>query len=161
MNLIKGIKEGRFREDLFYRLSVIPIHLPALRQRSEDIPILTKYFLKKYCKKKRVIKEISDKAMDHLVKYDWPGNVRELQNTIERAVVLSKDQVIKTSDLFYHSILDNEHSTATSLEEAEKEHILKILKRCNYNKSKTAKTLQIDRKTLHIKMKKYEINNSS
>ena len=102
-DLQKAVKEGTFREDLFYRLSIVPIYLPPLRKRRDDIPLLANYFLRKYNKKrKKNIKVISDRAMKALVEYDWPGNVRELENAIERAVVLTVDDVIKSSDLLYY-----------------------------------------------------------
>lgn len=157
-DLLSAIKDGSFREDLFYRLSVIPIYLPPLRQRGDDIPLLARYFLEEYSRKKdKKIKGISREAMQELTRYDWPGNVRELQNTMERAVVLAKKDVIGPSDLFYYPILDGQSPTDLSCETAEKEHMRRVLEECGYNKSRAAKLLKIDRKTLRAKMKKYEI----
>jgi len=167
-NLIGEIKNGNFREDLFYRLSVVPIHLPPLRSRRDDIPVLANYFLHKFnLERKKKIEAISDRAMKELIKYRWPGNVRELQNAIERAVVLAEGNIIESTHLFYRPFInsersfpgttDNEKLTNSTLESVEMEHILKILKKCNWNKSKTARLLEIDRKTLRLKMEKYEI----
>ena len=158
-DLIKGIKEGTFREDLFYRLAVIPINLPPLRVRKDDIPVLINYFLNKYNQKRgKTIKSISQSAMKTLIEYHWPGNVRELQNTIERSVVLAKKDIIDSADIFHFSFPSPE-GLSSSLASAEKEHILKVLKDCNWNKSKTAGILQIDRKTLRMKIDKYGIEN--
>ncbi|NIO48739.1 MAG: response regulator [Candidatus Aminicenantes bacterium] len=163
-NLEGLVRKGKFREDLFYRLSVVPIHLPALRERKEDIPYLIEHFLQKYNKKARKnIIGISDGVKKALMDYDWPGNIRELENTIERAVVLSKGSKIELEDLMYHGI-----STATSLfhpvkgkyhtlDDIEKEYIRTVLLAQQGNKSKTAKILGIDRKTLWAKAKKYKI----
>ena len=167
-NLIEEIKSGNFREDLFYRLSVVPIHLPPLRSRRDDIPVLANYFLHKFnLKRKKKIEAISDRAMKELIKYRWPGNVRELQNAIERAVVLAEGNIIESTHLFYSPFInnewflagmtDNEKLVNSTLESVEREHILKILKKCNWNKSETARLLKIDRKTLRLKIEKYEI----
>ena len=110
-DLLQGIKEGTFREDLFYRLSVVPIALPALRERKEDIPLLVKYFLIKYNKKReKNVTGISKEAMKILTGYDWPGNVRELENVIERAVVLARSRVIEPSDLWYYELTEKKPS---------------------------------------------------
>ena len=163
-NLEGLVRKGKFREDLFYRLSVVPIHLPALRERKEDIPYLIEHFLQKYNKRARKnIIGISDAAKKALMDYDWPGNIRELENTIERAVVLSKGNKIELENLMYHGI-----STATSLfypvrgkyhtlDNIEKEYIRRVLLTQQGNKSKTANILGIDRKTLWAKIKKYKI----
>jgi transcriptional regulator with GAF, ATPase, and Fis domain len=158
-DLVRAIKEETFREDLFYRLSVIPICLPPLRERKEDIPLLAKYFLEKYSRKKaKETKDISAEAMQELIRYDWPGNVRELQNTIERAVVLAKGATIGGRDLFYYPIRSEvEGPSDSSFESVEREHLIKVLQECNYNKTKAAAVLGIDRKTLRTKMKKYQV----
>jgi len=164
MDLQKGIEAGTFREDLFYRLSVVPISLPPLRQRKDDIPFLANYFLKKYNKKrKKDVTAISDRAMKALFEYDWPGNVRELENAIERAVVLAEDDVVRSSDLLYYGLSVESPSrradsvTPQRLVDVEKEHIAKTLKMFNGHKGKTAERLGIDRKTLRLKLKKYGI----
>lgn len=160
---VKLVEEGRFREDLFYRLSVVPIHLPPLRERPEDIPILAKHFLKTYSqKRKKNVRDISEEAMKALIKYSWPGNVRELENAIERAVVLAERNFIQPVDLLYYGLAATKESSPRMeqpkrLEEMEKEHILWTLELNNGHRSKTAQSLGIDRKTLWMKMKKYGI----
>lgn len=164
VGLEEGVKNGKFREDLFYRLSVVPIHLPALKERKEDIPLFVDHFLKKYSKRaKKNIRDISLAVKKALMEYDWPGNIRELENTIERAVVLSRGDEIKLEDLVYHGI-----GTSISfasliggdlrpLEDIEKEYISLVLKAQAGNRSRTAEILNIDRKTLLAKIKKYNI----
>lgn len=163
-NLAHTVAKGTFREDLFYRLSVVPILLPPLRERKEDIPPLAEHFLRKYNKKaKKNITDISPRAMKALTDYDWPGNIRELENTIERAVVLSKGNGIDLEDIMYHGI--SAASSAFSyadgkfkpLEDVEKEYIQTVLRDHHGNRSKTAKILKIDRKTLWAKIKKYKL----
>jgi len=160
-DLQEAVKTGMFREDLFYRLSVVPIALPALRERRDDIPLLANHFLKKYNRKRgKNIRAISDKAMKALVEYGWPGNVRELENAIERAVVLSENDVVKSSDLFYYGLTvetpqTSDVSRTQPLLDVEREHIAKALKIFNGHKGKTAESLGIDRKTLRSKLKRY------
>ncbi len=164
-NLAECVRRGAFREDLFYRLSVVPIHLPPLRERKEDIPFLLEHFLKKYNKKTRKnIKGVSEAAMKALLDYDWPGNIRELENTIERAVVFCDSEYIELDDLVYHGLgsslglLNPLGGKPKTLSEMEKEYIRIALQFFQGNKSKTAKSLGIDRKTLNAKIKKYGIN---
>ncbi|MFB0524279.1 MAG: sigma-54-dependent transcriptional regulator [Phycisphaerae bacterium] len=162
-DLQEAVKTGMFREDLFYRLSVVPIALPALRERRDDIPLLANHFLKKYNQKRgKNIRAISDKAMKALVEYGWPGNVRELENAIERAVVLTESDTIKPSDLFYYGLTietpsKSEVGEAKRLVDLEREHITKTLKMFNGHIGKTAESLGIDRKTLRSKLKRYAI----
>ena len=162
-DLQKAVKAGTFREELFYRLSVVPIALPPLRERRDEIPLLANHFLRKYNKKRRKnIRAISDRAMKALVEYDWPGNVRELENAIERAVVLSENDVIKPSDLLYYGLTVETPSASDATEtkrliDVEREHIAKMLKMFNGHRGKAAKSLGIDRKTLRSKLKKYGI----
>jgi transcriptional regulator with PAS, ATPase and Fis domain len=163
-NLADAVRKGKFREDLFYRLSVVPVHLPPLRERKEDVPLLVEHFLHKYNKKaKKSIENVSSRAVKALAEYDWPGNIRELENTIERAVVLSKGNGIELEDLMYHGI---SASTAMlgpiagkykTLEEMEKEYIKAVLRTQYGNKTRAAELLGIDRKTLWAKIKKYKI----
>jgi len=163
-NLAEAVRKGKFREDLFYRLSVVPIHLPPLRERKEDIPLLVEHFLRKYNKKaKKNITSISARAIKALTEYDWPGNIRELENTIERAVVLSKSNGIDIEDLMYHGIsaasevpgiMAGKYKT---LEEMEKDYIQAVLWAQSGNKSRAAAILGIDRKTLWAKIKKYKL----
>jgi two-component system, NtrC family, response regulator HydG len=163
-DLSESVKEGLFRDDLFYRLNVVPIHLPPLREHLEDIPLLVHHFLQKYNKKaKREITSISPQALKALTEYHWPGNVRELENTIERAVVLSKNNTIEPEDLIYHglagkgSIFDPADGKYRNLDDVEREYIKKILEFSNNNRTKAAETLGIDRKTLRLKIKKYNL----
>lgn len=157
-DLLSAIDEGTFREDLYYRLSVIPIHIPPLRDRKQDIPVLVRYFLKKYNNKKgKDIQSISEKAMEKLMNYKWPGNVRELKNIIERAVVLSTGREIKQDVLFTQPENSKKKNLEPALESAEKNHIINILNRCDWNKTEAAELLEIDRKTLYRKIKKYNI----
>ncbi len=163
-NLAEAVKSGKFREDLFYRLSVVPIHLPPLRERKEDIPLLVDHFLRKYNKKsKKNIERIDPRAIKTLMEYDWPGNIRELENTIERAVVLGRNNQIELEDLIYHgigsrlSLYEPVSGRYKSLSEIEKEYIKAVLYSQNGNKSQTAKLLGIDRKTLLSKLKRYSI----
>jgi two-component system, NtrC family, response regulator HydG len=159
-DLTEAVKAGTFREDLFYRLSVIPITLPPLRERRGDIPLLANHFLKKYNSKRgKNIKGISNAAMEALNKYDWPGNVRELENAIERAVVLTENDTIEPADLFYYSLSTPDESAdggkILSLDDMEREHIAKALKMFDGQRGKTAEALGIDRKTLRLKLKTY------
>ena len=162
-DLQKAVKAGAFREDLFYRLSVVPITLPPLREKRDDIPLLANHFLKKYNKKrKKNIRVISDQAIKALVEYDWPGNVRELENAIERAVVLSENDVVKPSDLLYYGLSVEASSRpymgeTQRLVDVEREHIANTLKLFNGHKGKTAEALGIDRKTLRSKLRRYGI----
>jgi DNA-binding NtrC family response regulator len=163
-NLADLVTKEKFREDLFYRLSVVPINLPPLRERKEDIPFFIDHFVKKYSRKARKkISGISPQAKKTLMEYDWPGNIRELENTIERAVVLSRGDKIEFEDLVYHgisagsSLLLPVGGKYKALEDIEKEYIKIILQAKHGNKSQTAKILGIDRKTLMAKIKKYKI----
>jgi transcriptional regulator with PAS, ATPase and Fis domain len=162
-DLRDSIKEGSFREDLYYRLSVVPIRIPPLRNRREDIPLLIDHFLKKFSKRvKRNIPEISPEAMDILIEHNWPGNVRELEHTIERILILEEGDVIRTSDLpsfISRSQVDFQMFTEDilSLEELEKKYIRFILKKTKGRKTEAAKLLGINRKTLGLKIKKYEL----
>jgi DNA-binding NtrC family response regulator len=163
-NLADGVRKGKFREDLFYRLSVVPIHLPPLRERREDVPLLVEHFLHKYNKRaKKSIENVSSRAVKALAEYDWPGNIRELENTIERAVVLSKGDGIELEDLMYHgisassAILGPIGGKYKTLEEMEKEYIRSVLRTQYGNKTRAAELLGIDRKTLWAKIKKYKI----
>jgi DNA-binding NtrC family response regulator len=157
-NLEKAIKDGSFREDLFYRLNVISMKMPALNQRKEDIPLLADHFLQRFIQEtNKTIDKIDREAMDELMLYDWPGNVRELENAIERAVVVGKERQIMPEDL---PILCHDPLLAprnNSLKEVEKAHICQILTDYDWNIARSAKTLGIDRSTLYSKIKRYEI----
>ena len=160
-DLHEATQAGTFRDDLFYRLSVVPITLPPLRERRGDIPLLADYFLRKYNqKRKKTIQAISDRAMKALVEYDWPGNVRELENAIERAVVLTENDVIEPSDLLYYGLSAETHSGSDTagpqrLADVEKEHIARMLKEYGGHRGNTADVLGIDRKTLRSKLRRY------
>lgn len=162
-DLEKCIKEGQFREDLYYRLSVVPIHIPPLRKRKEDIPLLVNHFLEKFSNKiNRPIPEVSSDALEMLMEYSWPGNVRELEHTIERILVLEDTDVIRPGDLpSFISQRQGEFRMFSeelpSLHELEKKYIRFVLKKTKGKKTSAAKILGINRKTLSMKIKKYNI----
>lgn len=162
-NLIEEIRAGRFREDLFYRLCVVPIILPPLRQRREDIPQLAEHFLQKHSDRRgNGIRGFSKEAMEVLVRHDWPGNVRELENAIERALILARGERITPADLLYYGPLIKPEKAAndlSALAEVEKEHIARALHYHAGNRSAAAKTLGIDRKTLWRKIQVYGLDN--
>lgn len=156
VDLRELIKNGRFREDLYYRLTVVQIEVPSLRDRKSDIPFLVDKFLFKYGVeyKDRIVK-ISEDALLALERYDWPGNIRELENTIQRAVIMC-DRQVEIGNLpknLKFQIDFPKQDVFLSLKEVEKRHILKVLEATNNNKSKAAEILQIDRKTLREKIK--------
>ncbi len=169
-NLEKAVESGRFRKDLFYRINVIRVHLPSLRERREDIPLLIDYFLKKFSDKlEKANKTFSKEAIHVLVNYDWPGNIRELQNVVERVVALSKNEIIGVDEL----PLPVEELTAlnkkpfeqekkksfivTTLAEQEKNAIIDALNKYGGNQTKVAQILGISTTTLWRKIKKYRI----
>ncbi len=162
-NLEQSIQTGDFREDLFYRISVVPIHLPPLRQRKADIPILTQHFLNRFSRKiKRPKPEITPDAMEILMEYSWPGNVRELEHTIERILILEDTDIIRPSDLpsFISQRMGEFQMYSEepfSLEELEKKYIRFVLRRTKGKKAKAAQVLGINRKTLGLKIKKYDL----
>ena len=169
-NLIDMISTNTFREDLYYRLNVVGMEIPQLKQRREDIPLLAQHFLETLSAKNRKdIIGFTPRAMDHLIKYDWPGNVRELMNAVERAVVLSRTDYLAEADfpIIQSTVTtdqeippDVQHFNPEgdiSLEEVEKATILKTLDAAGGNKSETARRLGITRKTLHKKLKAYGV----
>ena len=173
-DLEQAVREGRFREDLYYRIHVVRFHLPPLRERKEDIPLLISHFLGKYNQKYQThVADVDDEVLDALLAHDWPGNVRELENMINNAVLLCENRLItmedvkrnifaKTTAVAHHS----ENFRVSSLKDAideivarhEKQMIEDALRRNQYNKSKTARDLAITRKTLAEKMEKYRLN---
>ena len=160
-DLEKAVAKGLFREDLFFRLNVVSIHLPSLRERKEDISLLAKHFLNKFGRSEgKAIEDFSPNAMKALLKYHWPGNVRELENTVERLSIFARNKIITTQDLVYsNTTLSNMPvREPLRLEEMERLHIMKILERAGGNKTSAARLLGIDRKTLGIKIKKYQIS---
>jgi DNA-binding NtrC family response regulator len=159
-DLEKAIAERLFREDLFFRLNVVSIHLPPLRERKEDIPLLANHFLNRFRRRQgKAIEGLSPNAMKALTEYSWPGNVRELENTVERLVVFARNKSITTQDLVYSNTVLSSVLTREPLrlDEMERLHIMKVLQRTEGNKSQAARLLGIDRKTLRIKLKKYQI----
>ena len=160
-DLTKAIKDGTFREDLFYRLNVVLIQMPPLRERKSDIPLLVQHFLEKYNSRLRKdIHGISPDALELMVRHDWPGNVRELENTMERLLVLSPGPYLEPADMvFAGTILTpaTESAAGTSLKDLERDHITQTLQRYDGHKSETARALGIDRKTLREKLKRYNI----
>jgi two-component system response regulator HydG len=166
-NLEEEIAAGRFREDLYYRLNVVMVNVPPLRNRSADIPLLADFFLKRYAaKNQRDLKGIHPRAMDLLLRHPWPGNVRELENVIERAVIMGSGDVVRPEH--FPGSLDGQLSrrssgepllaSGRSLKEVEKEMILKTLEDMGGNRTRTAKMLGISRRTLQLKLKAYGIN---
>lgn len=161
-NLIEEVEKGNFREDLFYRLNVVSLNMPSLRERREDIPLLAQHFLTVFAEKNhKDIKGLTPQAMDGLLKYEWPGNIRELMNVIERAVVLSRDEYLDEEDLS----LINRNKPAVEhiihgnipLEDVERNTVLETLEAAEGNKSEAARRLGITRRTLHKKLKKYGV----
>ncbi len=156
------VKKGEFREDLYYRLNVFPLHIPALRERDTDIPILVKHFISKYSKKMgREIDKVPSRVMEAFMQYSWPGNVRELENVIERAVILSENGILNVDDKFINAdTSSNEVRNTKTIKEFEKEHIIKALEDCKYTiegRKGAAKILGMPPSTLRDRMKKYKI----
>jgi len=159
-NLQEAIAKGFFREDLFYRLNVVSIYIPPLRDRKEDIPLLVDHFLENSMQQLgKKVEGFSTNAIKALTRYNWPGNVRELENTIERLLIFAQGNTITTQDLVYSNTVLSQvvSSEPIRLEEIEREHIKKILTSVDWNKTKAAQLLGIDRKTLRIKLKRYQI----
>jgi two-component system response regulator HydG len=162
-DLLQEVKEGRFRQDLYYRLNVIPIDLPPLKSRRNDIPLQARYFLQRFATEQgKEIKDFSQEAMRLLLDCPWPGNVRELENSIEAAVVLAHGKWIEISD-FPSALIDNtcaptETGSQGTMMENEARLLKEVLVECSWNKKKAARRLGISRNTLYRKLKKYQIN---
>ena len=169
-DLAELIIKDEFREDLYYRLNVVGLEIPPLRERREDVSLLAQHFLQSFsAKNHKEIKGFTPQAMDHLIRYDWPGNVRELMNAVERAVVLSRADWLSEKD--FPIIIGSEQNNskaeatmqtinadgATALEEVEKATILRTMETTGGNKSEAARRLGITRKTLHKKLKAYGV----
>jgi DNA-binding NtrC family response regulator len=153
-NLETLVQEGKFRLDLYYRLNVFQIELPPLRERKGDIPLLANHFMRKFAASmNKRINRISPAAMDLLDRYHWPGNVRELENAVERAMVVAQEPELREQD-FSLKLSGPEHA-ARSLEDVERAHILSVIEDCKGNQTLAAEILEIDRVTLHNKLKKY------
>jgi DNA-binding NtrC family response regulator len=161
-DLEQEIAAGNFREDFFYRINVITIHIPPLRERKEDIPLLIQHFLEKYSQEttKRV-DHITRDTIKRLTVYEWPGNVRELENAIERAVVLSRSRTLDIQDFSFLQTSPSMLSRPMSLLEMEKHHIQRILEECGWNVTRAAKILDINRVTLHKKIKRFELQKNA
>jgi two-component system response regulator AtoC len=156
-DLRRAIEKGEFREDLYYRLNVVTIELPPLRDRKEDIPLLAQYFLTKFVSEnQKEVAGFSPEATEFLLNYDWPGNVRELENSIERAVILARDSLITAGDLPRENMLAaRSASVEKDLGEVEKAHILNVLRETDGNYSKAARILGISRMTLYKKVRQW------
>lgn len=158
-DLNKKITDGSFRQDFFYRINVITLRVPPLRERKEDIPVLARHFVKRFATEtNRNVDSFDDPAMKILVEYPWPGNVRELENVVERAVVTSRKRMI-TADAFAYLTPGVPCVPVTasprSLQDAEAAHIRNVLDESSWNVSRAAKVLEVDRTTLHKKIRKY------
>ncbi|UJS18926.1 MAG: sigma-54 dependent transcriptional regulator [Candidatus Jettenia sp.] len=161
-NLVMEVKNGKFREDLYFRLNVITLSLPSLRERQEDIPILIDHFLDNFCQNKQK-KKLLPEAMAVMMQYPWPGNIRELKNTLERLIVLTEGDTISLEDLpdnIWNPLLTSGETKGAeiTLSDIEKKHILKVLHEKQGNKTLTAETLGISLKTLYNKLKAYHID---
>jgi two-component system response regulator AtoC len=175
-NLFEDVKEGRFREDLYYRLNVIPAHLPALRERREDIPVLIDSFVEKFNEKlDRSVKRIDEQVMNLLVQYAWPGNIRELENLVERMILMAGGDTIVLADLpsDLKTTIELDKSVQpdtrekpfkdimkTHMEDVEKQVIISVLAECGNNVTRAAKQMGLSRKGLQLKMTKYRLRRS-
>jgi len=162
-DLTKMVREKKFREDLYYRLSIFPIHVPALRDRKEDIALLVNYFIETFCSRlNRHTPHFDQNALEDLTHYPWPGNIRELENFIERIIILKSNQTVTEKDIndILHTA-DEHEEEALTLEEAERRHIIGVLKKTRgvvSGKRGAAKILDVKRPTLQYRMKKLGIN---
>lgn len=169
-NLEEAVKEGRFREDLYYRLNVVPVRIPSLRERKEDIPPLVGHFLQLYNEENGREVKISNEALDTLLMHDWPGNVRELENCIERMIVMAKNDLIMTEDVpitIDTNIMDNRSDVSDlygqaktldhTIEDLERERIIEALKRAGYVQARAARQLGISSRQIGYKIRKYGI----
>ncbi len=161
-NLMDEIREGTFREDLFYRLNVVPICLPSLRERREDIPLLVNYYLKKYSlENTAMVKSIDKDAVEYLCQYNWPGNVRELKNVMQRAIVMGSSEILQleqiSSLIMYQNTIQPEKALAAgkALEDVEKDLIYNTLEMTGGNKTRAAELLKITTRTLRNKLNRY------
>lgn len=169
-DLEAAIQEGAFREDLFYRLNVVTIHVPPLRERREDIRLLIEHFLGRYAKENgKKIEGVSREAMDLLLRYDYPGNVRELENIVERAVVITRDTVIQTADLPFglrskeegvSDQVEEKKGLRSAVESLEKRLIEKAMLEARFNQSRAARLLGLSERMLRYKLKKYGLKSS-
>jgi two-component system response regulator HydG len=150
------IEEGTFRPDLYYRLNVFHIELPPLRDRKEDIPLLVEHFVRKFSlAMNKQITRIAPAAMNQLQQQPWMGNVRELENAVERAMVVAQEPELREQDFIFKQPQSGLAPSGKSLDEVERVHILRVLEECGGNQSRAADVLNIDRVTLHHKLKRY------
>lgn len=169
-DLVQAIKDKDFREDLYYRLNVISIKLPPMRERSDDVLVFADHFLKMYANETgKKVRRFSDEAIEELRNHDWPGNIRELENAVERAVILCNGETIRPEHLMLHPITiaatpavkpstnDDSIPASASLQDVEKYHIGRVLKDKNWNQSAAAQVLGIDRKTLRNKIREFRL----
>jgi DNA-binding NtrC family response regulator len=161
-NLLEEVKRGQFREDLYYRLNVIPLHLPPLAKRRNDVPLLAQHFLRRFAVAHgKAIESFSPEAMRLLLDHPWPGNVRELENTIEHAVVLSKGPRIEPSHLpgalRASAASPAQADRSPTIVQHERKLLEETMEACGWNKKKAAHRLGISRSTLYEKLRKYEI----
>ncbi|PLX19366.1 MAG: hypothetical protein C0601_02015 [Candidatus Muiribacterium halophilum] len=159
-DLEKMVEDGKFREDLYYRLKVVNIKIPPLRDRNDDIPLLCKHIIEKYNNEfNKEVKGIDKEVKRFFMTYEWPGNIRELENVLQHAIIFSNNDIITKVDL--PDDIENGQDVILpsdeSLEALEIHHIKRILSQTGHNVSKTARILKIDRKTLYNKMKKYDL----
>jgi two-component system NtrC family response regulator len=162
VNLRQAVRERAFREDLFYRLNVVPVHVPALRERREDIPLLVEHFVRKIAREcRREMRGVSAGALDVLMRYDWPGNVRELENVIHRAVVLARQPVLHLQDIPLDVALPETGARLTedtglllreACEQFERQYVLRVLERVGWNVSRAARLLGVHRNTVLAKL---------
>jgi DNA-binding NtrC family response regulator len=157
-DLQKGVENGSFRNDLYYRLNVIAIHLPTLRERKDDIPLLCRHFLSKCnAKEKKNIQRFSANAMQTLMDYDWPGNVRQLENAVNHAVIIAQDDILRRRHLPRFLREDEDEPVSTSLADTERRLILRVLHETNWNKHDAARRLKITRSTLYSKIRRHRL----
>jgi two-component system response regulator HydG len=160
-NLREAVKEGAFRQDLYFRLNVVQIKLPPLRERKSDIPLLAHMFLEKFCEAQRPVRTISEDAMRRLMAFDWPGNVRELENAIERAVALGSGPILHVGDLPSNLQYSSDEKALDTdgvmlLEELERRAIHRALRETSGDKLAAARLLGIGKTTLYRKLKQYD-----
>jgi DNA-binding NtrC family response regulator len=157
-DLEKGVQEGSFREDFYYRINVIRVHLPSLRERKGDIPLLVDHFMEKYSHETtKHVDRIKSDALSLLTSYDWPGNIRELKNAVERAVVLSKSRTLTIEDFSFLRPGHAAHTTPRTLKEVQEAHILKVLEEQNWQITQSAEILGINRVSLHKIIKRGDL----
>jgi transcriptional regulator with PAS, ATPase and Fis domain len=155
-DLEKDVAEGRFREDFFYRINVIMLHIPPLRKRRDDIPLLVEHFLSKYSQQTaKPVDHVTGEAMRLLQSYDWPGNVRELENAVERAVVLAKVRTLRPEDFAFLRSPPLSQERPRSLKELERRHVQDVLEDCDWNVTKAGRALDVNRVTLHKMIKRF------